>query len=67
MQEDGNIYNTSDLGSVTDVSIASTSTKLATTIGTTAQPTTSGEGGYFMVKASANVSGISSITVTFTK
>ena len=66
-QNGSKIYNTSDLGSVTDVSIASASTRLATTIGTTAQPTTSGEGGYFMVKASGTVSDISGITVTFTK
>lgn len=66
-QNGSKIYNTSDLGSVTDVSIASTSTKLTTTIGTTAQPTTAGEGGYFMVKASGTVSDISGITVTFEK
>ena len=64
----GYIYNSTDLGTITDITITSTAGTLTTYIGTAEQPTTSGNGGFFKIKETDNKTGKSTqIVVTFQK
>ena len=64
----GYIYNSTDLGTITDITITSTAGTLTTYIGTAEQPTTSGNGGFFQIKETGNKTGKSTqIVVTFQK
>ena len=65
----GYIYNSTDLGTIDNITITSTAGTYTKYIGSSAQPTTtSGTGGYFKIKETGNITGkVSSITITFTK
>ena len=63
----GYIYNNTDLGTVTEVTITSTGGTFTKTIGTTSQPSTDGEGGFFMLKVGNATGYASKILVKFKK
>lgn len=63
----GYIYNSTDLGTITDISITSSAGSFTKYIGTSSNPTSNGSGGYFQIKV-GNATGTSSkIVVTFQK
>ena len=63
----GYIYNSTDLGTVTNVTIDSTGGTFTTYKGSSAQPTSNGAGGYFQIKVGNATGKVNSITVTFEK
>ena len=65
----GYIYNSTDLGTIDNITITSTAGTYTKYIGSSAQPsTTNGTGGYFKIKETGNVTGkVSQIQITFTK
>ena len=63
----GYIYNSTNLGTIDKVEIASTGGTFTTYKGTSAQPTSNGDGGYFQIKVGGATGKVTSITVTFTK
>ena len=63
----GYIYNSTDLGTINSVEVASTAGTFTKYIGSSKQPTTNGTGGYFQVKVGGATGKSSKITVTFTK
>ena len=63
----GYIYNSTDLGTITDVTIDSTGGTFTTYKGSSAQPTSNGAGGYFQIKVGNATGKVNSITVTFEK
>ena len=64
----GYIYNSTELGTITDITITSTAGTLTTYIGSSEQPTTNGNGGFFQIKETGNKTGKSTkIVVTFQK
>lgn len=70
-KDNGCLYNTTDLGSITSVTLASGATALTTFYGTSSHPTSGpsvGSGnGYFTVVQTGATGSVSSITVNFTK
>ena len=66
-QANATLYNTTDLGTISAVTITPGHDNLSTVIGSTQQPTAEDSGGYFMIKASGSASNTESITVTFEK
>ena len=66
-KDKGYIYNSTDLGTVTDVTIDSTGGTFTTYKGSSAQPTSNGAGGYFQIKVGNATGKVNSITVTFEK
>lgn len=64
----GYIYNETDLGTIDSIDVVSTAGTFTTYKGSASQPTSNGEGGYFQIKETGNVTGkVDSITITFTK
>ena len=66
-KDKGYIYNSTDLGTITDVTIDSTGGTFTTYKGSSAQPTSNGAGGYFQIKVGNATGKVNSITVTFEK
>lgn len=63
----GYIYNSTDLGTITDISITSSAGSFTKYIGASVNPTTSGTGGYFTIKVGSDTGKTSNIVVTFKK
>jgi hypothetical protein len=63
----GYIYNSTNLGTIDKVEITSTGGTFTTYEGTSAQPTSNGDGGYFQIKVGSATGKVTSIKVTFTK
>lgn len=61
------IYNSTDLGSIKDITITSTAGKFTEYIGTSKQPTTAGSGGYFQIKIGSDLGKTSKVVITFEK
>lgn len=66
-KSNGYIYNSTDLGTIEDVTITSTGGTFTKYIGDTLQPTANGDGGYFQIKVGGATGKVTSIKVTFTK
>lgn len=66
-KNNGLIYNSTDLGTITDVNVTSSAGTFTRFIGTTSQPETNAEGGFFQVKVGSATGKTSKITVTFKK
>ena len=63
----GYIYNSTNLGTIDNVEITSSAGTFTTYKGTSAQPTSNGDGGYFQIKVGGATGKVTSIKVTFTK
>ena len=63
----GYIYNSTDLGTITSITINSTAGTFTKYINASKQPTTNGSGGYFQIKVGGATGKVNTITVTFTK
>ena len=63
----GYIYNTTNLGTINKVEIVKDDGSFTTYKGTSAQPTSNTEGGYFQIKVGSATGKVTSIKVTFTK
>lgn len=63
----GYIYNVTNLGTITDITVEDTAGSFTTYKGSATQPTTNGEGGYFQIKVGSATGKVDSITITFTK
>ncbi len=64
----GMLYNSTDLGQITNIQITSTSGSFTKIIGSTAQPTkNSDNGGYFKIKVGSSIGKTSKVVITFTK
>ena len=63
----GYIYNSTDLGTITNITITSTEGTFTTYKGTSKQPTSTGEGGYFQIKVGSALGKTSNVTITFEK
>lgn len=63
----GYIYNSTNLGTIDNVEITSTAGTFTTYEGSSAQPTSEGDGGYFQIKVGSATGKVTSIKVTFTK
>ena len=63
----GYIYNVTNLGTITDITVKDTAGSFTTYKGSAPQPTTNGEGGYFQIKVGGATGKVDSITITFTK
>lgn len=67
-KSNGYIYNSTDLGTITDIDITSSAGTFTTHKGTSEKPTSEGEGGYFQIKTgSSGVGKTSGVTITFEK
>ena len=62
----GYIYNSTDLGTIKDITITSTAGTFTKYINDSQQPTSNGAGGYFQIKVGSATGKVSSIKVTFT-
>ena len=65
-KNNGYIYNSTDLGEITDITIEITEGTFTQYINSSKQPTTNGTGGYFQIKVGGATGKVSSIKVTFT-
>ena len=63
----GYIYNSTNLGTIDNVEIKSKDGAFTTYEGSSAQPTSKGDGGYFKIVVGSATGKVTSITVTFTK
>lgn len=63
----GYIYNSTDLGTITNVAIDRTDGTFTTYINSSAQPTANGVGGYFKISVGSATGKVNSITITFEK
>ena len=64
----GYIYNTTDLGTIDEITIKSTAGSFTIYKGSSKQPTSDGTGGYFQIKTGSSATGkVDSITIKFTK
>ena len=63
----GYIYNTTDLGTIDDVTITTESGTFTKYINSSLQPTSNGKGGYFQIKVGSSTGKVTSIEVTFTQ
>lgn len=66
-KSNGYIYNTTDLGTITDISITSSAGTFTKYIGSSQKPTASGSGGYFQIKVGGATGTASKIVITFQK
>ena len=67
-KSNGYIYNSTDLGTITDIDITSSAGTFTTHKGTSEKPTSEGEGGYFQIKTGTSAVGkTSGVTITFEK
>lgn len=63
----GVLYNSTDLGQITDIKITSTSGSFTKIIGSTKRPTKNSTGGYFNIKVGGDTGKTSKVVITFTK
>ena len=63
----GYIYNSTDLGTIKDITITSTAGTFTKYINDSQQPTSNGTGGYFQIKVGNTTGKVSNIKVTFTQ
>ena len=63
----GYIYNSTDLGTITSITIDSSAGSFTKYINASQNPTSNGTGGYFHIKVGSATGKVNSITVTFTK
>ena len=63
----GYIYNSTDLGTITNIAITSSAGTFTKYINTNQKPTSNGSGGYFQVKVGNATGSTSKIVITFTK
>ena len=63
----GYIYNSTDLGTITNIDIDSTGGSFTTYTNSTVQPTSNGVGGYFKISVGGATGYVKSITITFEK
>jgi hypothetical protein len=63
----GYIYNSTDLGSIEAIEIASSAGTYTQNIGGSQQPTSKGDGGYFNIKIGGATGYSTKVTITFTK
>lgn len=63
----GYIYNSTDLGTIKDITITSSAGTFTKNIGTTQQPTSSGNGGYFKISVGSTLGTTSKVVITFEK
>ena len=66
-KNEGYIYNSTDLGTIDEVTITSTAGTFTKYIGPALKPTANSEGGYFQIKVGGATGKVTSIKVTFTK
>lgn len=66
-KNNGYIYNSTDLGTITDITVTSTSGTFTEYIGSAKQPTSNGTGGYFQIKVGSATGKTSEVVITFTK
>ena len=66
-KNEGYIYNSTDLGTIDEVTITSTAGTFTKYIGPALKPTANSEGGYFQIKVGGATGKVKSIKVTFTK
>lgn len=66
-KNEGYIFNSTDLGTIEDITVDSSAGTYTKNIGTSSKPSSSGSGGYFNIKV-GNATGYSTkVTITFTK
>ena len=63
----GYIYNSTDLGTITDITITSSAGTFTKYINSTEKPSSNGSGGYFQIKVGSATGSTSKIVVTFQK
>lgn len=63
----GYIYNSTDLGTITDIAVTSSAGTFTEYIGSSKQPTANGAGGYFQIQVGGVTGKTSKIVITFTK
>ena len=63
----GYIYNSTDLGTITDVTITSSAGTFTKYVNSSQKPTTNGSGGYFNIKIGSATGYSTKVTITFTK
>lgn len=63
----GYIYNNTDLGTITDITVTTTEGTFTKYIGASQQPTSNGTGGYFNIKVGNATGKTSEVVITFTK
>ena len=63
----GYIYNSTDLGTITNIAITNSAGTFTKYINTNQKPTSNGSGGYFQVKVGSATGSTSKIVITFTK
>ena len=66
-KDKGYIYNSTDLGTITNIEITSTAGTFTKYINNSKQPTSNGTGGYFQIKIGGATGKSSNIKVTFTQ
>ena len=66
-KKEGYIYNSTDLGTISDVTIEIESGTFTKYIGSSLKPTSNGTGGYFQINVGSETGKVKSIKVTFTK
>ena len=66
-KSNGYIYNSTDLGTITNIAITSTAGTFTKYIGTSQKPTSSGNGGYFQIKVGSVLGKTSTVVITFEK
>lgn len=67
-KSNGYIYNSTDLGTITNIEVTSSAGTFTNYIGTSSQPTSEGSGGYFQIKTGTSATGkTSKVVVTFQK
>ncbi len=66
-KSNGYIYNSTDLGTITNIDITSSAGTFTTHKGTSEKPTSAGEGGYFQIKVGGATGKTSGVTITFEK
>lgn len=66
-KSNGYIYNTTDLGTISDISITSSAGTFTKYIGSSQKPTASGSGGYFQIQVGGATGTASKIVITFQK
>ena len=63
----GYIYNSTDLGTITNIAITNSAGTFTKYINTNQKPTSNGSGGYFQIKVGSATGSTSKIVITFTK
>ena len=66
-KNEGYIYNSTDLGTITEITINSSAGSFTKYIGSSKQPTTNGSGGFFQIKVGNATGKTTSVVIKFTK